>query len=76
MNTAMDESIKFTSFVIRFVQTPGSGGSLACRGSIRHVQSDEELHFRSWGQAVAFMRSYIPLNDLVEEAPQSDDEGI
>lgn len=54
-----------SSFVIRFVvdpaprETPGSPP--AYRGAIRHVQSDEEIHFDNWAEAVAFIRRFVPL---------------
>lgn len=57
-----------TSFVIRFVleDTPPDGDGHALlltpyRGAIRHVQSDETLHFSAWGEAVQFIRRYVPL---------------
>lgn len=31
------------------------------RGSIRHIQSDEELNFYVWEDAVEFIRRYVPL---------------
>ena len=32
------------------------------RGSIRHIQSDEELNFHLWEDAVEFIRRYVPLD--------------
>lgn len=32
------------------------------RGSIRHIQSDEEMNFHLWEDAVAFIRRYVPLD--------------
>jgi hypothetical protein len=32
------------------------------RGSIRHIQSDEEMNFHLWGDAVEFIRRYVPLD--------------
>jgi len=55
-----------SSFVIRFViddnsgETPDLTHSLY-RGAIRHIQSEEEIHFNSWEDAVAFIRRYVPL---------------
>ena len=31
------------------------------RGSIRHIQSEEELNFHFWDDAVEFIRRYVPL---------------
>lgn len=37
------------------------------RGSIRHIQSDEELNFHLWEDAVEFIRRYVPLDHGPEE---------
>lgn len=56
-----------TSFVIRFVFSPGSeppeGSSLpSYRGTIRHIQTEQELNFSSWQEAVAFIQRFVPLD--------------
>ena len=56
-----------TSFVIRFVLAPESehpkDGSLpAYRGTIRHIQTEQELNFSSWQEAVAFIQRFVPLD--------------
>ncbi|MFH2038968.1 MAG: hypothetical protein ABIJ65_05980 [Chloroflexota bacterium] len=52
-----------SSFVIRFVVDSFSNGDSrsSYRGAIRHIQSDEELSFNSWEDAVKFIRQYVPL---------------
>ncbi|MEJ2262142.1 MAG: hypothetical protein P8X95_01765 [Anaerolineales bacterium] len=57
-----------TSFVIRFVyaeSTPSpktnGAGHTAYRGAIRHIQTDQEIAFSSWREAVEFMRRFVPL---------------
>ncbi len=57
-----------SSFVIRFVvEEPAAGSAveldeqLSFHGSIRHVQSDESIHFSVWRDAVEFIRRYVPL---------------
>lgn len=55
-----------SSFVIRFViDTPDNAemSPPSYHGSIRHIQSDEEMNFSSWIEAVAFIRRFIPLDD-------------
>ena len=51
------------SFVIRFVmdqaRTDPQGGY---RGVIKHVQTDEELGFTEWGEAVHFIKKFVPIN--------------
>jgi hypothetical protein len=51
-----------TSFVIRFVQeggdaSPGAG----YRGNILHVQTDEQMAFTHWEDAVNFIRRFMTL---------------
>ena len=64
---AMDtQSPLISSFVIRFVmneaqETVDELGQPAYRGSIRHIQSDEELNFHLWEDAIEFIRRYVPL---------------
>ncbi|HBG74402.1 MAG: hypothetical protein A2X25_13875 [Chloroflexi bacterium GWB2_49_20] len=52
-----------SSFVIRFVVDSSSNGDVQStyHGAIRHIQSDEELSFNSWEDAVDFIRRYVPL---------------
>lgn len=64
---AMDsQSPLISSFVIRFVQNEAqdaveNSAQHPYRGSIRHIQSDEEMHFSLWDDAVEFIRRYVPL---------------
>ena len=61
----MDSHTPFiSSFVIRFVMNEApeeAAGQPSYRGSIRHIQSEEELHFYVWEDAVEFIRRYVPL---------------
>ena len=55
------------SFIVRFVveETPSAEATQpAFHGSVRHIQSNEELHFRAWPEAVEFMRRFVPLTAL------------
>jgi len=63
---AMDARLppNISSFVIRFVVNgPASSAQdqPVYRGAIRHIQSDEELNFNRWEEAVTFIRRYVPL---------------
>ena len=63
----MDSRItpSISSFVIRFVmETPPAEGEAqpSYRGAIRHIQSDEEINFNAWEDAVEFIRRYVPLD--------------
>lgn len=62
-----NQSPGINSFVIRFVYAestspPGSNQApnKTYRGAIRHVQSDREIAFSSWREAIEFIRNYIP----------------
>ena len=64
METNVSPSIK--SFVIRFVVDETLSGKESqpfYRGAIRHIQSDEELNFNTWEDAVAFIQRYVPLEN-------------
>jgi hypothetical protein len=51
------ESPSISSFVIRFVVDPGQESSY--RGEIRHIQTQEEIHFDEWSEAVEFIKRYV-----------------
>jgi len=53
-----------SSFVIRFVQVQSvdNHSQPVYRGSIRHVQSDSEIGFTHWEDAVTFIQKYVPIN--------------
>jgi hypothetical protein len=62
METKSAPSIE--SFVIRFVldeTVPDNIKQPAFRGSIRHIQSDEEMQFNTWKDAVDFIQRYVTL---------------
>ena len=54
------------SFIIRFVvETPQEDGSQpAYRGTVRHIQSSEEMNFNDWTEAVAFMSRFVPIQEV------------
>ena len=62
-----------SSFVIRFVvesaaDSSGSAdlppGCASYRGSIRHIQTEEELNFNTWVDAVSFIRRFVPIENI------------
>ena len=58
------------SFIVRFVveESPTSEETnSAYHGSVRHIQSAEELHFHEWREAVEFMRRFVRLDELNEK---------
>ena len=50
--------LSIASFVIRFVVDPASN---TYRGEVRHIQTNEEIRFHAWSEAVAFIRRFVPL---------------
>lgn len=51
-----------TSFIIRFTQEPAPS-STPWRGLIRHIQTDQEVHFARIEDALQFMAQFIELNN-------------
>jgi len=61
-----------SSFVIRFVMdSSAEAGRIhpPYRGAIRHIQTDDEMNFSNWEEAVTFIRRYVPLDS--ENSPSS-----
>jgi hypothetical protein len=52
-----------SSFVIRFVVEKAADEQKhqPYRGAIRHIQTDEELNFSNWEEAVNFICRFVPL---------------
>ena len=52
-----------SSFVIRFIQEAPAAdqASIPYRGFIRHIQTDCEISFTRWEDAMAFIQQYVPL---------------
>lgn len=62
----MTSQTSLVSFVLRFVlDEPSSRGAMRSlprwHAVIRHVQTNEELHFARWEDAVAFIEQYVNL---------------
>jgi hypothetical protein len=55
-------SPEISSFVLRFVQEKpvALADQPILRGSIRHIQTDQELSFTYWIDAVNFMSQFVP----------------
>lgn len=59
----MSEIVDITSFIIRVVRTESPTQPPISRGSIRHIQSNAEINFSNWEQAVEFMQHHVTLMD-------------
>ena len=63
---SIDQIPNISSFVIRFVVSPFEAGvSSTYRGTIRHIQSDEEFVFSEWREAVNFIQNYVDIQDTL-----------
>jgi len=67
----MSSQDPIASFVLRFVQSRVIDGSADpsqtdWHGVIKHVQSNTERHFARFSDAVAFIASYVSLNEGAE----------
>ena len=63
-----------SSFVIRFVVEEAMDGDQPqtfYHGSIRHIQSAEEINFSAWRDAVAFVQRFVPLENLSDNQEQA-----
>ncbi len=57
-----------TSFILRFVlDESASAGQSTFRGAIRHIQTDEEITFTRWEDAVTFINRFVPLETETKE---------
>jgi hypothetical protein len=52
-----------SSFVIRFIQEVSTPAQTPphYRGYIRHIQTDCEISFTRWEDAMAFIQQYVPI---------------
>jgi hypothetical protein len=50
------------SFIIRFIHSQLDNVQL--RGSIRHIQTNEEKAFTHWQEVEQFVKQFIPLDSL------------
>ncbi|MFN8380589.1 MAG: hypothetical protein U0V02_01545 [Anaerolineales bacterium] len=60
-----------SSFIIRFVMEEVPAKSPAYHGTIRHIQTAEEINFNEWHEATDFMHRFVLLEEL--QAPSSKD---
>ena len=59
-----------SSFIIRFVMEEVSVESPAYHGTIRHIQTAEELNFNKWHEATEFMHRFVQLEELQTPSSQ------
>ena len=56
-----ESSPEITSFVVRFIHS-GPPENTTLRGSILNVQTNQELPFLHWEEAVDFIRRFVRLS--------------
>jgi hypothetical protein len=63
-----------TSFMIRFTQESSSEttGQPVYRGFIRHIQTDKEIVFTHWGDAMAFIEQFVPIEGISRSANSNE----
>lgn len=61
-----EQSPTITSFVVRFVHS-GPPEKTTYRGSILNVQTNEEVAFVRWEEAVEFIRHFVSLTPDIED---------
>ena len=63
-----DPAPLISSFIIRFVldETPAQP---KYHGTIRHIQTAEEINFTEWHEATEFMHRFVQLADLLPSPP-------
>ena len=63
----MEASPTISSFVVRIIQDPAGETTTPYRGSILHVQSNQELTFTDISEAVEFINEFVPIHSLAQE---------
>lgn len=62
---------QISSFIIRFVLEETTGEEKTYRGTIRHIQTAEEINFSEWHEATEFMHRFVQLAEF--RTPTSPD---
>jgi hypothetical protein len=53
-----------SSFIIRFVVDDASAEIESYHGTVRHIQTAEEISFTEWREATEFMHRFVQLDEL------------
>jgi len=53
-----------SSFIIRFVLDENPAQAPAYHGTIRHIQTVEEINFNHWREVTEFMHRFVKLDEL------------
>jgi hypothetical protein len=58
-----------SSFIIRFVLDETSAEKASYHGTVRHIQTAEQISFTEWREATEFMRRFVQLDELQPPSP-------
>jgi len=58
-----------SSFIIRFVVDDASAERASYHGTVRHIQTAEEISFTEWHEATEFMCRFVQLDELQPPSP-------
>ena len=58
-----------SSFIIRFVVDETPSDVVAYHGTVRHIQTAEEINFTEWHEAMEFMHRFVKLDELQPPSP-------
>ncbi|HNB54285.1 MAG TPA: hypothetical protein PK530_20230 [Anaerolineales bacterium] len=67
----MTDTPEIDSFIIRFVHSHPEETSAHLRGSIRHIQTNEEKAFTHWLEVEQFIKRFIPLDPPLSPPKES-----
>jgi hypothetical protein len=59
---------QISSFIIRFV-VDAPPDCPTYHGTIRHIQTAEEINFNEWREALEFMRRFVQITDFQPPSP-------
>jgi hypothetical protein len=64
-----DSAPLISSFIIRFVVDEPPAQPLTYHGTIRHIQTAEEVNFNEWREVTEFIYRFVQLDELQPPAP-------
>jgi hypothetical protein len=59
-----DSTPLISSFIIRFVVDETPSEALSYHGTVRHIQTAEEINFTEWCEATEFMYRFVQIDEL------------
>lgn len=70
-----EEVVSVSSFIVRVVHAKPPRGEPSYRGHIRHIQTNLSCNFTHWDEALAFIKTFVPVTaDPSRESPEELNE--